>query len=372
MTNGTRWTRRLVLVAALALGFALASWLQSSQRSRRVPDVQALLDDPELRAELVAWLARESAGIWDSHNDPDVGRVLLPRLAGHVTEGQITVDSNLFGMREHPYALPKPAGLLRVVVLGASLVYGLGCPAEERLGVHLERFLRTRAGGPEPALEVLHIAIGGWNLVAECAYLRRQLALLQPDLVLHVSAHNALDDVEGARGFGGKGRFTNRFRERTDVTLTTLAGARLGMIGYSPLTWGLEYEGRERYAEARARLAELVRLVEQQGGRYLMLLHWGPMSAAAGRHLVPVLRPEQVAALPLAFFERSDVRLAPENLHWNPAGMRLVAELLYGLIRARNLLALELPPSPAAEEMLALVAQDGATELTGDPEVLWR
>lgn len=49
--------------------------------------------------------------------------------------------------------------------------------------------------------------MGGWNAVAECAYLRRLLSELAPDLVIQVLVSNDLDDQMGARGFGGLAAF---------------------------------------------------------------------------------------------------------------------------------------------------------------------
>ncbi|GEM_PF-2908333 len=50
------------------------------------------------------------SGLWDSHPDADVGRVLQPDLEGQ-RDVQTLVDSNLFGLRERDdeRLSPQPA-----------------------------------------------------------------------------------------------------------------------------------------------------------------------------------------------------------------------------------------------------------------------
>jgi lysophospholipase L1-like esterase len=276
-------------------------------------------------------------------------------------------------MREREYALPKPDGLLRVVLLGDSLVWGLGCAAEDRMGAQLERLLGERAQAGAPKVEVLHVAIGGWNLEAECAYLRRQLSAMKPDLVLQVTTLNDLDDLQGVRGFGEKARYSPQRRERADARIETpFPGLTLHLAETSPLPWGIDHESLTRFAEARTVLEDLARRVEALGVRFGLLLHWGPCTGAAGRHLIGGLRADQVLALPESFWDREELLIEPDNQHWNARGMELVAELLYGWIRARGLLpALELAPSAAADEMLALAEGDGRAELVRGPGNRW-
>ncbi len=104
--------------------------------------LQQVLDDPRVRRQVISELVFEAKGIWDSHNDPDVGRVLQPMLDRQ--DGRVgRIASNRFGMREREYAVPKPPGLIRVVILGDSLVYGLGVREEDRVGVFLEEYLNA-------------------------------------------------------------------------------------------------------------------------------------------------------------------------------------------------------------------------------------
>lgn len=311
-------------------------------------------------------LARNTAGIYDSHADPAVGRVLLPNLRDKQHKG-VAVRSNVFGMREKDYVLPKPAGLYRIVLLGDSLVFGEGCPQDQRMGNFLQRFLDERARGPHPEVEVLHLGIGSWNVVGACEYLRRQLTALAPDLVVHVTTVNDMDDGYGVRGFGEKARFSDRHRGRADSIVWTVHPA-VGMgrtkgIG-NHVSRGLDLESRERYEEARAVLARTVAAVEERGGRWLHLLHWSADAPFAWQYLFRHFPGAALASLPREFWQREDTWVASDDPHWNPLGMRLVASLLYGMIRAEGWLeAWDLAEDPEAEEMLALVRGLGREQL---------
>src|ERR1043165_8866944 len=75
------------------------------------------LRDPALRAEVGRQLAESNKQPFDSHPDPEVGRVLV---AGGQRDG---FSTNAYGLRERPFALDKPAGTVRIVLLGDSFVF---------------------------------------------------------------------------------------------------------------------------------------------------------------------------------------------------------------------------------------------------------
>src|SRR5260221_544201 len=87
--------------------------------------------------------------------------------------GGKVVDSNELGLRERSFELQKPDGVTRVVILGDSFVMGYGVAADERVGTFLERLLRDHAHGAPGPIECLHFGVSTWNVVAECAFLRR-------------------------------------------------------------------------------------------------------------------------------------------------------------------------------------------------------
>jgi len=359
--------RRTRRVAALLAGVALASsglaaFLWTARPPAEKPSIQELLADADFRADAIDRIVELGQGLWDSHNDPDVGRVLQPRLSSRESFDTV-VSSNRFGLREREYALPKPPGTTRVVLLGDSLVFGIGVLAEERMGALLEKELAERAGAAGK-VEVLHIGVGSWDIAAETAYLRRQLSLMQPDLVVHLTTANDLNDSSGVRGMGTKSSFSPRRRARADSrVLVTAPNVYRGVLGSNHLNLGADHESRSRYEEARLAIEGLAAKVEEQGGRYVLWGHWGLVNSVAHRLLATNLAPEQVLYCSREFAEERAYWVNAGDPHWNPRGMERMARLLYGAIRTRGLLpALELGEWDEAAEVLA---EEHERELAG-------
>jgi len=331
-------------------------------RPPRLEVGQAELDDPRVRDQVVGVLATRATGSYDSHNDPQVGRILLPDQKGR-THAFFKIDTNAFGLREHPIELPKPPGRVRVVLLGDSYVFGTGSEQDDRFGVHLEDYLRERSGKED--VEVLHVGILSWNAVSESVYLRRSLSLFQPDLVIHVTLSNDLDDVDGVRGFGGMARFTPQHRERGEGAIHSEHPAtRMNLTKvYNPLLFDVDLESRERWGQAREAVTRLATEVERQGGKYLHLFRWPGMYTMARSLLAPTLDDSQVACISAAFTDDPANWVKPDDKHWGPTGMRRIARLCYALIQQRGLLPmLDLPPWPEADEEVRLIHDAGVVE----------
>lgn len=296
--------------------------------------------DERDRLALDDHMAAAAAGLYDSHPDADVGRMLLPNLDAR-RAFQIAVSTNRFGLREKEFSLPKTKGTTRIILLGDSYIFGMNVAAEDRVGVFLERYLRERAASDkQDNIEVLHVGVPSWNLLNECAYVRRHLDLLAPDLVIHVSVQNDLDDSHGVRGFGTLGKLTPRSPEQADTVISSYypqAAFALGNI-HGQLARGLDWEGRHRFDEAAQAIRELRDELHSSGAQYLHVFLWGSFNRAAGEYLRPALPPREVAWLPGAFFNDLSYRLSNTDVHWNRAGHARVGHALYGWITRRNLL----------------------------------
>jgi hypothetical protein len=301
------------------------------------------LFDPELRRQALQELVARGQGVWDSHPDATVARLLQPNLKDRALEA-IRIDSNEWGLRERSFALPKPAGTTRVVILGDSFVMGYGVKAEDRVGVHLEQMLREDAeaaagGAPPGPIECLHFGVNTWNIVSECAFLRRQLSLVQPDLVVQIAIRNDLDDNPGARGMGALGMWWPRSPERADAFLF-VESPRFG-FGTRENNWllfGLDWESRTRFEEAGREIGRLARAVAAAGGRYLLFNSYSGLLATAQGHLAKELAPHQSVPFPSSFNKDERWRNSKSDAHWNRAGHQQAALFLHELIRTRGLL----------------------------------
>lgn len=354
------------LILAL-LGLAALLLFRPASPARSLQD--EVLREPALRAQLVEELARQSTGNYDSHPDATVGHVHLPgqRNGPHGVE-----RINSRGMREEEYELPKPLGMIRVVILGDSFVFGWGVAAEERMGAHLEQVLRERGAG-SVALEVVHLGVISWSLASECAYVLRQLETLAPDLVVQITLTNDLDDPQGIRGFGGLGNFSTQGRGPGD-SLVYVNHCRdlLDVAAQNYLSRGWGFDSLTRFEEARSWLAALRQGMAKLPGhpRHLLLVHWHHYNPVFHARLGRSLEPESLFYLPVRFWNREEYHNSPEDLHWSPAGHRAVARILYTLIRERGLLPLpNLERWPEAEEETRALAEEGWKEAEAEPRL---
>jgi hypothetical protein len=88
---------------------------------------------------------------------------------------------NALGLRDRAYDRDKPDGVRRVVVLGDSVTYGPTLPLEGTFDNQLEdRLIRASDGH----VEVLNLAVPGYNSEQEAARLRLRALDLDPDLVV--------------------------------------------------------------------------------------------------------------------------------------------------------------------------------------------
>jgi hypothetical protein len=89
---------------------------------------------------------------------------------------------NKYGFREREFAVPKPPGVCRIMVLGDSFTWGKGVWVEERYTTLLETYLNQAY--PYKKFEVLNFGFAGAPTTRERDSLRDYKDLVQPDLVV--------------------------------------------------------------------------------------------------------------------------------------------------------------------------------------------
>jgi lysophospholipase L1-like esterase len=112
--------------------------------------------------------------------DPEIRYLLLPNQRGWIDDGFAT--TNALGFRGATPTLPKPSGLVRIVAVGDSVTFGFGVNDEDTFCVQAERLLRSRH--PAPNLEIVNLAVPGYDTRQEVTLLGRHIARLNPDIVL--------------------------------------------------------------------------------------------------------------------------------------------------------------------------------------------
>ena len=94
------------------------------------------------------------------------------------------VQLNRLGMREREFAPEPAAGRFRVVVLGDSMTFGQGAPQDEVWPRVLERALAAAPPPGATGVEVINLALPGYNTAQELALLKEAGLALHPDLVV--------------------------------------------------------------------------------------------------------------------------------------------------------------------------------------------
>ncbi len=101
------------------------------------------------------------------------------------------VKINSYGFRDREYELQKPAGTSRVVVIGDSVAFGNSLRPDEPFARQLEKLARHRGR----AVEVLNLALGGYDTLQEVATLQDIGIQFAPDVVV---VGYVVNDVEVA------------------------------------------------------------------------------------------------------------------------------------------------------------------------------
>jgi lysophospholipase L1-like esterase len=259
------------------------------------------------------------------------------------------------------WAIPKPPGVVRIALVGDSIVEGYGLEREQdTIGSRLQATLRGD-------FEVLSAGVRGYNTRAEVEFFERQVLAYQPDAVVLVFVRNDYRNFNADLNAAGYPR--PRWVERllSSSQLVRFAAFRLNW-------WHFRDEADPEYLERRHREAEpennvavgldrLARLSQLHGFRPMVVV-WPNFSEVirdppglfdagdpgrmtvevlAARHGIPVVR--LGSAFTRDYAGRGRVGKTPRELyttdgmHPSPEGARVAAVILAQLIYERGLLS---------------------------------
>jgi lysophospholipase L1-like esterase len=123
----------------------------------------------------------------DTIPDPDLNYRHRPELVTRYQGAQVAF--NELGLRERPLAEKNPARP-RLLLLGDSVVFGLGVEMVDTLGRQLERVVEARYGA---SIETVNSGVASYNTKIELEFLRRHGERIDPDMVLLVFVSNDVD-----------------------------------------------------------------------------------------------------------------------------------------------------------------------------------
>lgn len=110
--------------------------------------------------------------------NPDLVYVLVPDARGAGSREHVHINSA--GFRDQEYAARPPPGVHRAAVIGDSVTFAMGLPAEQRFTEVAESKLRAE-GQP---VQVLNLGVGGYDTLQEVAFLEKVGLAFEPERVV--------------------------------------------------------------------------------------------------------------------------------------------------------------------------------------------
>jgi len=94
-----------------------------------------------------------------------------------------TINSD--GLRDREYSIDKPEEVVRIIVIGDSVVFGFGLPQKEAFAKHLERMLNRTTPNGSVTFEVLNFGVVSYNATQVVEACRTKAMKYDPDLILY-------------------------------------------------------------------------------------------------------------------------------------------------------------------------------------------
>ncbi len=262
-------------------------------------------------------------------------------------------STNRFGMRDREYTLEKPAGTLRIALLGPSHVMGNGVADGEPFEQVVEDKLNAQAaGGRWQRYEILNFGVDGYTLPQQLAMLEDRVWKFSPDVVIVTQYHRSRTMTE---------RYILKvLTKRADIPPGEFSEmlTRAGLLPFPDGNLPIPFESWRSVAGAmglKARMpgdeaASRAHRIADSANEWAI----GKIADSARSHGVPLLAlglnvviDDAPATVPNhEAFERANVplidlfdifpagqrpglRVAPWDDHPNAAGHRLIADKLY-------------------------------------------
>lgn len=168
------WPVRIAIGAALTATALLVGLLLLELATRLVMDRQGMHFGIEM------W--KYARQVKRKSDDPNIGHEHLP--GSRATLMGVPVEISSQGLRDRDYAIPKPADVHRIMILGDSMTFGWGARQEATYAKVLEKTLREPNTAGSWPVEVVNTGVGNYNTAQQVAWFHRSGLPFQPDVVL--------------------------------------------------------------------------------------------------------------------------------------------------------------------------------------------
>jgi len=122
-------------------------------------------------------------------SDRETGYQLEPDRYKKDAEGR-EFSHNSLGFRGSEFTIEKPLGEFRIVLMGASTVYGIYVGDNETSSARLEQSLSKVQSSPGKRIRVINAGVPGWTTRETLTNLQRSILGLNPDLILVMDGRN--------------------------------------------------------------------------------------------------------------------------------------------------------------------------------------
>ena len=169
----SRWARGLLLCIGLGLGLLLSEVGARVLVAVRWPPEKVLLytSHSGIRGRFII--------------DPGIGYRGTPGFRDR--SGRFR--HNEYGFRGAPFSVAKPTGTIRIVLMGASTIYGV-VDESQTSAVQLAKRLQDSASSVP--VEVLNGGLAGWTSFETARHLEHRVVALAPDLVIVMDGRNEI------------------------------------------------------------------------------------------------------------------------------------------------------------------------------------
>jgi lysophospholipase L1-like esterase len=134
--------------------------------------------DSGMEYDLEMWKYAKRAKIVS--DNPEIGHEHRPNVKTHLMGADFRVNS--MGLRDREFAIPKPAGVTRIMFIGDSLTVGWGVEDDLTVPKRLEKMLNAKGNGRK--YEVINAGVGNYNSIMEATWMMTKGIKFQPDLVI--------------------------------------------------------------------------------------------------------------------------------------------------------------------------------------------
>jgi hypothetical protein len=164
----------LFAVLALEVGMRAVNFVREDRRPLNERLADSRTSDPgNLRVYSLGDIVQPSA-------NPRIVYELRANLQGAFQSQPLTTNSH--GLRDAEYDYGKPAGVVRIVALGDSSLFGWGVRVDDVTTEVLENMLKTTTGVPRT--EVINFSVPGYNTAIQAEVFSERALRYDPDIVL--------------------------------------------------------------------------------------------------------------------------------------------------------------------------------------------